>query len=169
LDENHNGKEDAQEKHGPFPVLAVESYGNGTIVLFSGPSLLINSMDPYLSNQLFRSHLLDHLLNGKDQVIIDEYHRQRMVPFNLGYQFITNFPSFLKISILLLAVILFLLIFTPIPQKITQKVLRWFQPREVESRMISPSTILNELMQKHPQWNKRKLKYLIERMKTNES
>ncbi len=169
LDENQNGKEDAHEKHGPFAVLAFEAYGDGTIVLFSGPSLLINSMDGYLSNQLFRSHLLDYLLHDADQVIIDEYHRQRMVPFHLGYQFFTTIPSFLKISILLLAVILFLLLFTPIPQRLTRKLLKWIQPKETESTTISSSALLDELMQKHPQWNKRKLKNLIERMETNES
>ncbi|MFO8077848.1 MAG: DUF4350 domain-containing protein [Thermoplasmatota archaeon] len=169
LDENQNGKKDANEKHGPFPVIAIEAYGNGTIVLFSDPSLLINSMDEYLSNQLFRSHLLDYLLLDKDQVIIDENHRQRMVPFHLGYQFITSIPSFLKISILLLAVILFLLLFTPIPQQIAKKLFRWIQPGEAKKPVPSPSALLEELKQKHPTWNQRKLKNLIERMKTNES
>ncbi len=168
LDTQPNGKQDTAEKQGPFPVLTEEPYGNGTIVLFSGPSLLINSMDSYLSNQLFRSHLLDYLLQDKAEVVIDENHRERMIPFQLGYQFTTNIPSFLKISILLLAVILFLLLFTPIPQRMNQKLLNWFQPQTAESINLSSSALLEELIRKHPQWNQYKLRNLIERMKTNE-
>lgn len=168
LDVQPNGKQDNTESTGPFPVLTEEPYGNGTLVLFSGPSLLINSMESYLSNQLFRSHLLTYLLDDKAHVVIDESHRERMIPFQLGYQFTTSIPSFLKISILLLAVILFLLLFTPIPQRMSQKLLSWMQPKEVESTMRSSLDLLEDLIRKHPQWNQRKLRTLIERMKTNE-
>lgn len=164
LDANLNGKKDENEPRGPFPVLAVEPYGNGSIICFSDPSVLINSMDPYFSNKEFRSQLINFLLQGKQHVIIDESHRDMPVPFQMGYQIISDISPLFKISILLLAVIVFLVLFTSIPKDLVTYLFYVMGLKEKETKRVSISSLVHELSQKHPNWDKTKIQALIERM-----
>ena len=75
LDTNVNGQRDPGEVNGSFPILAIQHYGAGTLVLFSDPSLFINSMKTPLNNSVFRDDFLSYLFTGRDAVIIDESHR----------------------------------------------------------------------------------------------
>jgi hypothetical protein len=165
LDINENGKQDEIEPQGPFPVLSVEPYGKGEIVLLSAPSILINSMKPYLSNSQFRTNLLTYLLENRPTVIIDEGHRGIPVPFQLGYQMTSDIPLFLKISILLLAVIVFLGMYTPLPNNMMKRVVSIFTPKDEDAGSLSSDQIVEELMKRHPTWNPLRIQTLIERMK----
>ncbi len=76
LDLNANGRRDADEPGGPFPVAAATPVGAGTLVLVSDPSLLVNSMLDRGQNRLFLQYLFRFA--GTDaRVYLDEAHLPR--------------------------------------------------------------------------------------------
>lgn len=171
LDIDTNGKEDGNEPHGPFVIYAIEPYGNGEIILFSGPSLLINSMDDHLDNKVFLNNIFEYLVQNKQTVIIDESHRDIPIPFKLGYIFpsVINVP--LKISIIILVVLVFLFIFTTIPNDIYNSIENQIKQKFLKNETIlkqSSSELINEVLEKYPSWNKTKLENIVNGMKKNE-
>jgi hypothetical protein len=58
IDVNRSEVWNQDELRGPFPVAAKLSYGQGTLVLASDPSLMINSMINHSDNSAFVSYLL---------------------------------------------------------------------------------------------------------------
>jgi hypothetical protein len=171
LDTNANGKEDIEETHGPFTVYAIEQYGKGEIVLFSGPSLLINSMENQLDNKIFKDNLLQYLFNNRDVVIIDESHREVFIPFQIGYLFPSELDLSLKISIVILTVFVFLILFTSIPKDLFTIILDQFNRLRSINKSIekkNPINIVEDILEKHPTWNRVKLENIIMRIENNE-
>jgi hypothetical protein len=167
IDKNLNGKEDSNEDRGPFCVYAVESYGKGEIILFSGPSLLINSMNDQLDNGEFKNNLLRYLFKGRDTVLIDESHRDISIPFQMGYKFPSFFGLYLKISILLLVVFVFLLLFTSIPKSLYILLLKRFEKLFTKNNVIKnddPFNMVDEVIEKHPTWNRVKIENIVGRI-----
>lgn len=171
LDTIPNGKEDSEEVHGPFVVYAIESYGEGEIILFSGPSLLINSMANQLDNGEFKDNLLSYLYKDRNTVIIDESHRDIAIPFKMGYVFPSSIGIHLKISILLLAVFVFLILFTSVPQNLFTLILHRIEQiltKNKTTNQYSTSNMVDKIIEKHPTWNRVKLDNIIERMEKYE-
>ena len=164
LDTNMNGKEDVDESHGPFTVLAIEPYGQGEIVLFSGPSLLINSMSTQIDNKPFKDQLFHYLYEGRDTVIIDESHRDVSMPFHIAYVFPSSIGPGLKISILLLLVIAFLFLFTEIPRNINNKILQMLTKSKESPHRETIASIIDNVMEKHPTWIRSKLENIVKRL-----
>jgi len=73
LDQNGNSSWDEGELKGPLPVAAKMRYGEGTIILVSDPSILINSMLVKDDNQLFIKNLTGSGTNGT-QLLVDTSH-----------------------------------------------------------------------------------------------
>ena len=171
LDINMNGKDDTKEPNGPFTVYAVESYGDGEIILCSGPSLFINSMKEYLNNPQVVNNLLTYALANRSTIIIDEGHRTVDFNYQVGYVFPSLLSDPLKISILLLAVILFLIFFTSYPKTLYHTgIMRFIQLFKKPPSHSSKNTeeLLAEMMNQHPNWNKAKLERIIKGMKRYE-
>ena len=165
LDTNGNGKEDAGEPHGPFPVLVVEEYGEGEIILFSGPSLLINSMKEYLDNSEFRDNLFRYLFTDRDTVVIDESHRDVAMVLHVFYVFPSSIGSEVKIAILLLAIGAFIVGFTRIPRFILERIRNIFF-RVKEQKYEEPvERMIDELLEEHPSWSRKKLEDIMQGLK----
>jgi len=171
LDINMNGKVDTKESTGPFTVYALEQYGAGEIILCSGPSLFINSMKDYLNNPQVVDNLLGYVLANRSTIIIDESHRAMDFPYQMGYVFPSLLSEPLKISILLLAVILFLCFFTPYPKRMYHigsiRFMQLFEKTSSHS-LKNSEELLEDLMKQHPNWNKAKLERIIKGMKRYE-
>ncbi|MBI4294886.1 MAG: hypothetical protein HY669_01815 [Chloroflexi bacterium] len=73
LDVNGNGVKDKEEPQGPFPVAAVSRLGNGTVLLVSDPSILVNSMVGRDDNRAFLNHLINRYGQGSN-VLVDISH-----------------------------------------------------------------------------------------------
>ncbi|HWR26944.1 MAG TPA: DUF4350 domain-containing protein [Candidatus Thermoplasmatota archaeon] len=164
-DTNLNGKEDAGEENGPFPVLATERYGNGTIVLLSDPSVLINSMKNQLDNAVFRENLLQYLFLDRGTVIIDESHRQDPLLLHIFYTIPANLGAMEKVAIVLLVIGAFLVGFTKIPSYIVQKVIQLIVKEEKPAEKTSAEKMIEELLTRHPSWSGKKLKGLVRELK----
>ncbi|MFW6121027.1 MAG: DUF4350 domain-containing protein [Petrotogales bacterium] len=162
LDEKVNGKQDEGEKSDSYPVLVVEGYGNGTLVLFSGPSLLINSMKNQLDNLKFRNNLLNYL--NRDRVIIDESHRAVSQPFHIAYIIPSTLDWMWKIGIILLVILSFIVGFTPIPKMVLDKIGGlMFTPKKAT---VEPSMdrLKKEVLERHPDWSRNRLNEIVRRL-----
>ena len=165
LDTNMDGKEDIGEPSGPFPVLIVEKYGTGEIVLFSGPSLLINSMKDNLDNSRFRENLFRYLYNDRDTVIIDESHRDITAALHVSYFFPSTIGLEVKLAIVLLVTCAFILGFTNIPRYVLKKLEGWpSRSREMQDE-ASLEEMITEVLEKHPSWNSKKLEDIVQELK----
>jgi hypothetical protein len=161
LDSIENGVYDVGEAHGSFPVLVTEPIGAGEIVLFSAPSVFINSMKELADNQVFRNNVFSFLFFGRTTVVFDESHRAVASPLQVSYFFpsVISFP--IKIAIVLLIVSLFIALFTPVPRYLLLLVERFLIRSSDDQKMLSSEQIVEELLQQHPSWNRNKLIELI--------
>lgn len=165
LDKNENKIMDENEPMGPFPILVVENFKNGKIVLFSGPSVFINSMKYNLDNEIFRENIFNFVYDGRSSVIIDESHRGFLTPFKIAYVFPSTISNELKISIILLVVAGFVVAFTRIPKEIVTIVMSRFKKPMGRKSDNNPKLMIDNIMDKHPRWNRKKIERIIQRMK----
>jgi hypothetical protein len=165
LDTTFDGRYDENEEKGPFPLLTVETYGKGTLIVSSTPSVFINSMKEYLDNRLFVEQILDFITSDRSSVIIDEGHRDAAVPFTLAISFPGTIDTTTKISILLLVTILYLLFFTTLPRRTTMFIFRHVPGIKRDEDNSVTTSIVDEILQDHPQWERRTLETIIERMR----
>ncbi len=61
---------------GKSPVMSIEDYGDGELILISDPSIMINSMIDKLDNGVIVSNLLNYISEDRTDIIIDESHRK---------------------------------------------------------------------------------------------
>jgi hypothetical protein len=167
LDSNGNGKRDSSEPVGPFPVLSVESYGEGEIVLLSDPSLLINGMAGFADNKRFQTQLFDLVLVGRSTVVFDESHRDFLIPFQISYLFTSQLSVGYKIAILLLVVFIFMFLFTSLPKKIYALLYERFHKKSIDEHSYSDDELVDMICKKHPSWNKNKVKFIVQRLNSN--
>jgi len=165
LDKNVDGKEDSEESKGPFPVLVIETYGKGEIVLLSGPSLLINSMKDQLGNNIFRENLFYYIYNERDTVVIDESHRDVVMPLQIAYVFPSTIGLEVKVFIVLLVIVAFIVGFTTIPRYMIKKFEHLLVKSMDAPKEESLDGIVKQLMEKHPSWSRNKLEKIVQRMK----
>ncbi len=164
LDTNVNGQQDAGEINGSFAILAIEQYGTGTLVLFSDPSLFINSMKTQLNNSVFRDDFLSYLFTGRDAVIIDESHRNAQALFHVAYFFPSQIGDEVKIGIVLLIIGVFLVGFTSLPQDILKRIRRVLAREKKTLEAVSVAAMIDEVMLRHPSWSRKKLEAMVQWM-----
>lgn len=164
LDATENGVYDSNEAQGPFPVLAIEKIGAGELILCSTPSIMINSMRDHADNRNFRDNLFTYIFKDRNTVIFDESHRDIATPLQISYFFPSVISLPVKIGILLVVVFLFLAWFTPIPTYLIQKVERLLIRSSDEHISPKNEQVIEDLLKRHPTWNRQKLNELIERM-----
>lgn len=77
LDASGNGRHDAGETEGPFPVVALGPVGGGTLVLVSDSSLLLNSMLSLGGNRRLITNIVG-LADPRARILLDEVHLPKM-------------------------------------------------------------------------------------------
>lgn len=86
-DSNGNRLRDPGEPGGPFPLIARERFGQGTIILLSDPSVLINGMRAYMDNDAFATNLVAEACRDRSEVFFDESHRSFFDPITATIEF----------------------------------------------------------------------------------
>ncbi|MFX0206845.1 MAG: DUF4350 domain-containing protein [Candidatus Hodarchaeota archaeon] len=162
LDSNMNGRLDEWERKGPLPVLAVERYGDGELILLSDPSVLINLMYKYLNNSVFNENLLGYLGSDRDVIMIDESHRDELTIFF----FVVATTSILqKIGILFLLVLTLIIVGTKFPVRIiikTRNRITGFLERLKKKKSIySEDETIDMVMGRHPTWDRKILTRIV--------
>jgi len=165
LDSDLNSRYDQHEEKGPFPLLTIEKYGKGTLIVTSTPSLFINSMKEYADNSVFIENILSFITYDRSEVIIDEGHRDVAIPFTLAISFPKTIDITIKISIILLVIIIYLLFFTPFTRKSIQFIINHLPGVNKKDDTIKTSSLVDDIIKDHPQWNKRKIESIVKRMR----
>lgn len=174
MDLNANEFRDPNEPVGPFPLLTVETMGRGTLVLLADPSVLINSMEPYLDNGVFVDNLLRFASYGRSQVLIDESHRDFFDPIGFSVAFLGELSETARLAIIVFVIVAFFLATTDIlartwrlakkvSLKVWGKVTGLFvrrRPAEVDT-LMNDEELLGKVLERHPDWKRGVLTRLI--------
>ena len=178
LDTNADLYQQWGEPRGPFPILAKEQMGLGTVVLLSDPSVLINGMSKYMNNSALATNLLAFISAGRSQVFFDESHRDYFDPVVLTAKFTGWISSNAKVSIIVLAFVLTLWIATDALDLVfkwcilkartaTQRTIRLFgfkrRPAKKPAAAGPPDlgALAAEVSGKHPDWSVSLVEYIL--------
>jgi hypothetical protein len=175
LDLNGDSVRDVAEPKGPFPIMARERIGNGTAILLSDPSVLINGMVTQLDNGVLAANLVSVACDHRTSVFFDESHREYFDPVAVTTQ-ITGDLSFAdRLHILVVASVLLLWVSTDFIDRavlrvfafvryLQRAVLRLFGKRLPDTEPLSaktPEELLRELSEKHPEWRLGLIRHVI--------
>lgn len=165
LDSNLNGRMDEREEKGPLPVLAVERYGEGELILLSDPSVLVNLMYKYLDNSILDDNLLGYLGSGRDVILIDESHRAQTGLFASIFYSFAYLTTLQKIGILFLLGITLFIVGTRFPRQIIlrtrNRITSLLRKSGKKESIQTPESVINTVMSRHPVWDRTILKKIV--------
>ncbi len=156
LDRDEDGAYDEDEPSGSFPVLSVEDYGMGELILLSDPSIMINSMLDKVDNQRFVDNVLGYLSEDREKIVFDESHRAVNVVFNIVY--VLSYPGrTISILFIIAALVATTVVLDPDLKKDTynlfKKLVSLFK-KEQEGDIIA------QILNNHPEWDESKLRMI---------
>ena len=174
-DSNGNKERDLGEPSGPFPILAREKLGNGTVIVLSDPSVLINGMAKNLNNSVLDDNLISEISTGRASVFFDESHRGFFNPVAVAMKFTSSTSDEAKGLIVVLAFFLVLWMATDYIDRALSEVVRrakasyalmmntLFRWAMKTPKISSPTLELleKEVLQMHPGWRPGLLRYIV--------
>lgn len=162
LDADEDGLRDADEPSGPFPWLAVERVGGGTVVLLADPSVLINEMRPFGDNARLAANVVAYVRADRAVIVVDESHHDITDP--LGYLGVAlgSVPWWLK-ALLALVPVAILVGFElkerrDGPGPVRRLLARLFPEEEV---VHAPRALVARARERHPDWDETALKEIL--------
>lgn len=175
LDANGNGLQDYGEPWGPFPVLARESMGQGTVVLLSDPSVLINGMSDLLSNARLSDNMISYLSSARTSVYFDESHRAFFDPVAITTAFTGSISNLWKGVILFTGAVLALWVVTDFVdravawtarsfRRVASVFGRLFRRRKVEEPVPEEKSVddlTKEIHDAHPEWREGLIRHAL--------
>lgn len=167
MDKDGNEFMDEGEPMGPFPFLTVERVGNGTLLLLSDPSVLINSMTDHLDNGVFVDNLLAYCSQGRSAVIIDESHRNYIDPISFSIRMLGGLTEGMRLALVVVILVAFFLATTDVVMRTRRIMVRVWrrmwraltglfrrERAEEEHRFKSDDELIEEVLAKHPDWRR---------------
>jgi hypothetical protein len=166
LSQDGNDRWDEGEPLGPFPILTIESYGKGKLMVLSEPSLLINDMNKptRMDNSVFVNNLVDYMTEGRETTIIDESHRDLTDPVQISNSFVSVVDrTEEKIALLMLVSVIFIFLNTSYPRKFLEILMNGVRRilAEKPSEGSDEEGIVEIVMKRNPGWDKRVLERLV--------
>ncbi|MFP4050577.1 MAG: DUF4350 domain-containing protein [Thermoplasmata archaeon] len=160
IDRNNNGMNDPGEERRHIPLLTMEEYGEGKLILVSDPSIFINSMREELDNRILTNNILDYASSGRNNIVFDESHREVNLVQGMVYR--GQYPSeTITFLILVIGLGVSLSIIVPDFKNIIFKgimyVLSIFVPNEEDNDLI------DELLEENPEWDRDKLEMIFDK------
>ncbi|MGA1819407.1 MAG: DUF4350 domain-containing protein [Thermoplasmatota archaeon] len=151
------------EPQGPFPVLTIEKYGRGTLMVLSEPSLLINQMRGEMDNGIFVRNLIDFISKERDSIIVDESHRDLTNPVQFTNSFVAAMEPYQKVGVLVVISAIFMILNTSYPRKVLVSLRRLIDRLLSEKEIVSGERRhpLEAVMERHPDWDRRVLERLV--------
>jgi hypothetical protein len=147
------------EPSGPFPLLTVEPYGKGELMVLSEPSILINQMQGRMNDSVLVRNIVDHLTEGREDLVMDESHRDLTDPVQVMNVYVSSLDPRLKWGVVAASVVLFAVINTPFLSKaraVMERLLkRLLGGEEPPHRTVG--SIFEEVQRTHPDWDARTL------------
>jgi hypothetical protein len=175
LDMNDDREFGIGEPRGPFPLIARESYGNGTIILLADPSILINGMQDELDNGVLTSNILSEIGIFRAAVYFDEAHRDYFDPISITAKTVGEMSFDSKFMILLISFVLLVWISTDVVDRAVAASLarlrRWLslisatlfgaQAKPAPKKATDEEALAEETIKRHPEWRARLVRYAI--------
>ncbi len=137
------------------PVLAAVSYGRGTVVVLSDPSVFINDMLGQADNGKLLSNLVLYAGGAPAPVFFDESHRASNPVWALAYHRITA-DNVAKYVVVLSATSLFVLGLTLASRR--------HRPRVVERLPVDEGPVIDDLIRAHPGWRGEQVRPLLRQL-----
>jgi hypothetical protein len=175
LDSNGNAMYDVGEPMGPFPLIARETLGAGTIVLLADPSVLINGMTDYMDNARFSDNLVSYLCSARSAMFFDESHRTFFDPVTVTTELTGAVPDTVKAAVIVVAAVLALWLVTDVIDRAVDLAVRAF--RTLAARVMrlitrkekekpapherSVDELVDELKKAHPDWREGLIRYVL--------
>lgn len=175
LDSNGNAMYDVDEPMGPFPLIARETLGAGTIVLLADPSVLINGMTDYMDNARFSDNLVSYLCSARSAMFFDESHRTFFDPVTVTTELTGAVPDTVKAAVIVVAAVLALWLVTDVIDRAVDLAVRAF--RTLAARVMrlitrkerekpapherSVDELVDELKKAHPDWREGLIRYAL--------
>jgi hypothetical protein len=150
--------------------------GNGSILLVSDPSLLINGMLNQSDNQIFANNTMAFLSQGREDIFFDEGHRDYFDPVTVSMKTVGGLPDLMKAIIISFVIFICVAILTDVPRR----VFRWMancilwtwrsilgiifrrKRKEEQKRKLTDEELLRAVMGRHPEWRPGLLRMLLE-------
>lgn len=175
LDSNGNAMYDVDEPMGPFPLIARETLGAGTIVLLADPSVLINGMTDYMDNARFSDNLVSYLCSARSAMFFDESHRTFFDPVTVTTELTGAVPDTVKAAVIVVAAVLALWLVTDVIDRaiglavrafrtLAARVMRLITRKEKEKpapHERSVDELVDELKKAHPDWREGLIRYAL--------
>jgi len=178
LDVNGNRQQEWGEPRGPFPMIAKESFGAGSITLVSDPSVFINGMREYMDNAVFANNTINQVCAARDSVYFDESHRDFLDPISITMHYTGEVSTNAKAILAAIALVMTLWISTDLIDRLlawsrkgigilTALVLgllpkRFFGRREKEApKRTEIEETVEKLTKEHPEWRVGLLRYIL--------
>ncbi len=160
LDENENRMKDEDEPFKEYPLMTIEDYGDGELILVSDPSIFINSMQDRKDNRVLSENLLGYLSSGRSDIIFDESHREMSFIYRTIYT--GDFPSIVLGTLLLLTGLGIGIYFgfSETKEILFEKIKKIIVYLTGEEEKEDP---VGKVLNNHPDWDKDKLKMINER------
>ncbi len=166
LDSDGDSVRDVGEPRGPFPVMARENVGAGTIILLSDPSTLINGMVTRLDNGILAANIVSVACDSRTSVYFDESHRVYFDPVAVTTQVTDDLSFATKMHLIGVAAVLLFWVSTDIIdravtrfvgllKRLPRAILHLLGRRAPETESPSGSSseeMLREVSDKHPDW-----------------
>jgi hypothetical protein len=175
LDSDGDRTRDLGEPQGPFPLIARERIGQGSILLLADPSMLINGMVDELDNGVFADNLVTEACSLRSAVFFDESHRDYFDPITATTELTAEISDPDKFHILAVSFVLLLWASTDVVDRLVGSVVRgvrrvWRRllrllgrrPKELEP--VVPETVdelLAKVMGLHPDWKAGLLRHAL--------
>lgn len=163
LDADADSERDATEVAGPFGWLASEPVGDGTLIVLSDPSILINGMQELGHNARFRENLVAFLSEREGSVVIDEAHRDTADPLAYVGLRVRAMPLWARIAAVAAASTLVLLVATG-KLRAPFEGLRGLLARVLSAPEPEPAreALIERLRKRHPQWDETALREILD-------
>lgn len=176
LDVNGDHLHDWAEPFKAHPLIAVEHMGDGSILLVSDPSMLINSMLDQADNRIFANNSMAFLSEAREKIFFDESHRDFFDPVTVSMQTVGGLPDLVKAVIITFVMFICVALLTDVPKRFFRWMLNgilWIwrsllgiifrrRKRTEPRRKLTDEELIIAVMGRHPEWRPGILRMLLE-------
>ena len=156
LDPNRTHQPEDAAAVGPHPVASVETVGNGSVIVVSDPSLLINEMLAHGDNRQF----LEHVLAGHDRVIMDTSHGAELPPAIIATMALRD-SLVLQLGVGILGLFIIRLGSSSAVQRRFRDIVSG-EGSDDERTHLRPTEIRAHVVQSHPEWDRARVDRVVE-------
>ena len=175
LDRNGTGELSPGDELGTYPVVTVESVGDGHVIAVSDPSLFINTMLTQPDNEAFATALLE----TREQTLLDysrageqpplavvllavrssELVQMGLIGIGVGFVWAYNFSAHLTRRSIWLGIL------TITPETLQDHLPIWLREigreEDTTTELIDEDALLKSLKQRHPEWDETRLRHVM--------